>query len=271
VSEYRLEELARQAGTTVRNIRAYRDRGLLPPPRRQGRVALYSDAHLARLRLVADLLERGYTLSSIGELLAAWERGKDISEVLGLEAVLTEPWSAEEVVTVTLAELQSLNSMELTDAQLAIAEEMGVLERIPDDGLTVDGSADEKPAGGADRLAARFRVISSKQLLAGAELAAAGIPLDDVLALGLRMHAAIDAIGEAFVRLVSEHLFDPLGDIPPADEMAHLAETVQQLRPLAATVVDAELNRSMEKHIHQFLGARFDRLAPDIDSVGEAS
>jgi len=49
---------------------------------------------------------------------------------------------------------------------------------------------------------------------------------------------------------------------------------VQQLRPLAATVVEAELARSMERHIQRELGARFDRLAPGISgtsSVGEAS
>src|SRR5438309_572599 len=48
-SEYRIDELAREAGTTVRNVRAYQDRGLLPPPRRSGRVGLYTDARqLAR-------------------------------------------------------------------------------------------------------------------------------------------------------------------------------------------------------------------------------
>ncbi len=38
--EYRIEELARLAGTTTRNIRVYRDRGLLHPPLRVGRIAL---------------------------------------------------------------------------------------------------------------------------------------------------------------------------------------------------------------------------------------
>ena len=36
--EYRIEELARLAGTTTRNIRVYRDRGLLHPPLRVGRL-----------------------------------------------------------------------------------------------------------------------------------------------------------------------------------------------------------------------------------------
>ncbi|MBM2600552.1 MerR family DNA-binding transcriptional regulator, partial [Pseudomonas sp. BDPW] len=30
--------MARAAGSSVRNVRAYQDRGLLPPPERRGRV-----------------------------------------------------------------------------------------------------------------------------------------------------------------------------------------------------------------------------------------
>ena len=49
VSEYRIDDLARAAGTTVRNVRVYQDRDLLPPPRRQGRRAIYSDAQKRKL------------------------------------------------------------------------------------------------------------------------------------------------------------------------------------------------------------------------------
>src|SRR5690349_10951820 len=37
LAEYRLDDLARISGVTARNIRAYRERGLLDPPRRVGR------------------------------------------------------------------------------------------------------------------------------------------------------------------------------------------------------------------------------------------
>src|SRR5579862_7107656 len=96
--EYRIDELARLGETTVRNIRAYQDRGLLPPPRRAGRVGLYGPAHLARLRLIGQLLRRGYGLSNIAELLGAWEGGQDLADLLGLEAALTEPWGEQSPV-----------------------------------------------------------------------------------------------------------------------------------------------------------------------------
>ena len=95
MAEYRIDELARLADASVRNIRVYQDRGLLAPPRRQGRVGIYTDAHLARLRLIGQLLRRGYTFANIAELLATWERGGDMAEIFDFESVIGDPWSDE--------------------------------------------------------------------------------------------------------------------------------------------------------------------------------
>jgi nitronate monooxygenase len=96
---YRIDALAQLAGTTVRNIRAYQDRGLLPPPRRIGRVGLYSSAHRSRLELVGRLLARGYSLANIAELLAAWEQGRDLADLLGAEATPMAPRTRPAEVT----------------------------------------------------------------------------------------------------------------------------------------------------------------------------
>src|SRR3990170_6758365 len=106
--EYRIDELAREAGATVRNVRAYQDRGLLPPPRRVGRVGVYAEAHLVRLRLIGELLRRGYGLGNIAELLSAWERGRDLGDVLGLELAVAGPWSDEAPVHLTADELVAM-------------------------------------------------------------------------------------------------------------------------------------------------------------------
>ena len=63
--EYRLGELSERSGVSVRNIRAYRERGLLDPPRREGRSAYYDDRHLAQLTTINELLRKGYTPDSI--------------------------------------------------------------------------------------------------------------------------------------------------------------------------------------------------------------
>src|ERR1700722_3158895 len=86
--EYRIDDLARLAGMTVRNVRSYQDKGLVPPPRKHGRVGLYSDAHLARLRMIGQMLDRGYSLANISELVGAWQTGEGLAEVLGVKPAL---------------------------------------------------------------------------------------------------------------------------------------------------------------------------------------
>ncbi len=100
---YRIDDLARASGVTVRNIRAYQERGLLPPPERVGRTAVFSEAHLARLRIISSMLERGYTAANILEMLHAWESGRDLGQVLGLEGALVPP-SGDQPVTVSVGD-----------------------------------------------------------------------------------------------------------------------------------------------------------------------
>src|SRR5690348_735481 len=51
---YRVEELAAAAGVSVELVRSYQTKGLLDPPRRDGRVALYDDRHLERLHAIKE-------------------------------------------------------------------------------------------------------------------------------------------------------------------------------------------------------------------------
>ena len=67
--EFRVEELAAEAGITVELLRSYQSKGLLPAPRHEGRVALYGEHHLGRLREIFDLKHQGYSLRMISHLL----------------------------------------------------------------------------------------------------------------------------------------------------------------------------------------------------------
>ena len=62
---FTVDELAARAGVTVRTIRFYSTRGLLPPPvigpRRVGR---YGPGHLSRLALIEELQHQGMTLAA---------------------------------------------------------------------------------------------------------------------------------------------------------------------------------------------------------------
>jgi DNA-binding transcriptional MerR regulator len=90
-----IEDLARRAGVSTRNVRAYRTAGLLPPPRLDGRTGRYGDEHLRRLAVVARLQRRGWSLAAIREVLGAWEAGSSLDELLGLAAPARRDWTDE--------------------------------------------------------------------------------------------------------------------------------------------------------------------------------
>lgn len=176
--EYRMEELAKEAGITVRTLRFYRERGLIPPPRREGRIAWYDDHHLARLRTIAGLLERGHTLNGIADLAATFESGRDVAEVLGLG----EP-TEETPVRLTPEQLADYFEGEVTPENLATALDLGY--------LATDGD--------------EIVHISRRLLEVSAELVREGVPLSTVLSSGRRVREHADALAEIFVRVLHAH------------------------------------------------------------------
>ena len=234
MAEYRIDDLARAAGTTVRNVRVYQDRGLLPGPRREGRVGLYGDAHLARLRLIGQLLDRGYTFSHITELIQAWQGGHDLGRVLGVEEAITGPWSDEVPDYIGADELLGLFGGGLTPNDLSRAIELGL--------LTPDGD--------------RYLVPSPRLLHAGAELVAAGVPLSEVLDLSAELATDLDRVAGRLVGTVADHLDRRLQAQPDDKNMADFAALVLRLRPLARMAVEAHLATAMERHVRAVFGER---------------
>ncbi|MFD6800008.1 MerR family transcriptional regulator [Streptomyces cyaneofuscatus] len=242
-AEYRIEDLAHASGATVRTIRAYQDRGLLPTPERRGRANVYGEAHLARLLRIADLLERGYTLASIKELLEAWDAGRGLGGVLGLVAEVHGPWTDEEADRITREELDARFGGSQDDEAIAEAVELGVLERVP-------GKADE------------FLVPSPQELAVAVELHAAGVPLLAISGHLRELRGQVEHIASRFLEFTTEHVFARyLGHRPPTDsDAAEAASMVRRLRPLAQQTVDAELARAMRmfatRHLHHHLGSQ---------------
>lgn len=247
-SEFSVDELAQAAGTTVRKVRLYQDRGLLPPPERRGRVGVYSAAHLARLRLIGQLLARGYTFAHITELVGAWEHGHDLGQLLGLETALTGPWSDEVPTYLGADELSGLFGGDMPPELVDQAVAQGFVE--------AEGE--------------RFRVQSPRLLHAGAELVGAGVPLAAVLDLAAALRREVEAIATRFVDVAATHLVDPLlraGGMPPDEDLPAVAALVHRLRPLAQMAVDAELAAAMERVVHRVFGERLVRLL-DAQAVG---
>ncbi|MER6151745.1 MerR family transcriptional regulator [Streptomyces hirsutus] len=204
-----MEELARLAGITVRTLRFYRERKLIPPPRREGRIAWYDDHHLARLNTITALLERGHTLNGIAELAEAFDHGRDVGELLGM-GTPTE----ETPVRLTPEELADHFAGEVTPENLAAAMDLGY--------LGTDGE--------------EIVHISRRLLDVSSALVREGIPLSEVLRAGREVRTHTEAMADLFAELILRH----------APE-----EAVHRLRPLARSVVDAELSLAMDRRLHK--------------------
>lgn len=247
MAEYLIDDLAREAGTKVRNVRVYQDRGLLPPPRRQGRSGLYSEVHLGRLRLIGQLLERGYTFAHIAEFFDGWQRGKNLTEVLGLEQVLNAAWTDELADYISADQLlEMFGGGQISPESLAQAIEVELI--IP------DGD--------------RYRVPSPRLLHAGSELVKAGIPLAVVLELSAALAADADASAARLIGAVEEHIVrqHPALSGGTNEDLNELATLIENLKPLAQLAVDAHLARAMERRVQEAIKAHVMRSGLSAES-----
>lgn len=224
---FRIEDLSHLSGTTVRTIRAYTDRGLLPKPGRHGRANVYDDTHLTRLRQIADLLERGYTLASIKELLEAWDAGTGLGDVLGLVGAVDQPWSDEEPARIHRADLWAAFGGHLDPGTVQEALDLGVLEAVQGDPDT-------------------FLVPSPRELAVAAELHRVGVPLPAITGHLREVRGQIEHISERLLEFTTEYVFQPFLTHAPNEEGATEAiDLIRRLRPLAQQTLDAELARAM--------------------------
>lgn len=250
--EYRAAELAEAAGITPRTLRFYRERRLLPPPRRDGRIAWYDAHHLARLRTIGALLARGHTLGGIAELLAAFEKGRDsrsAAELLGLGDTLTPSFSEETPVRLTPEELAGWFPGDDSTQNLSASLDLGY--------LAVEG----------DHLVH----VSRRLLEASSALVHEGVPLSAVLDVGRDVRTHVEAIATVFAELIRTRLLET-GREPEA-----VAASVQQLRPYAKQVVDAELAMALDRRVRTAVDdwlrgqeGRSPRAAAEADPPGNA-
>jgi DNA-binding transcriptional MerR regulator len=237
-----IDELARRSGVTSRNIRAYQTRGLLPPPRVEGRVGYYDDVHVARLRYVASLQDRGFSLAAIQALLEAWEQGRGLVDVLGFEEALNAPWSDEKPERYSLGRLLELFPEAAEDGRL--------VERSIELGLLV-------PAGD------EFEAPSPELIRIGAALVAAGVPLSAALDEYERVAADAARIAERFVRLFEDHVWEPFvaAGLPP-ERLAGVTEALQRVRPLAGDTMAVALAKAMERAVAESAARQTARFLP---------
>ncbi|MFF9328926.1 MerR family transcriptional regulator [Streptomyces sp. NPDC014776] len=213
-----IDELAARAGISVRTVRFYGTKGLLPPPvlgpRRVGR---YGAGHLARLALIEELQRQGMTLAAIERYLR--QLPADLSaRDLALHRAVVASWAPETVESVSREELERRAGRALSDEEVRRLTSMGVVTA-EGDGLRVDAGLLrlgvellDVPLSQETVLAARTVLIEHSRAAARelSELLRAAVAdrgPQDVKSLSAHMHPlVVQALLTTFQRSLREEL-----------------------------------------------------------------
>jgi hypothetical protein len=217
--ELRVDELAERTGTSVDTIRYYQGRGLLPPPVRRGRIALYGPEHVERLERVRALQAQGLSLAAIGRLLSGELDPRDeplLAAVAGAGAGRSGP-------ALSLDELARHSGIPL-----------GLLQAAEHEGLL-------SPVGGG------YSMADADAARAGIRLLELGLPLPELLDLARRHHDHVRMVAEDAVKLFDDHVRRPLqaGGLPADDAARRLVEAFSAILPATLAVVSHHFERTL--------------------------
>ncbi|MEZ4290468.1 MAG: MerR family transcriptional regulator [Myxococcota bacterium] len=263
--EYRVAALAEAAGVGVDTVRFYQARGLIPPPARRGRFAIYSTEHLERIRRIRSLLDAGFSLAQIRRLLdtepeavAAPAAGVGRSRRRGASADRTEETTllaalaAQRVGEGTLGRAELAAASGIPEALVAAAVQAGLIAPIE-----IHGEE-------------RFPRSDLELLQAALELLGLGLPLDRLLELAAQHAAQVDHLADQAIELFDDHVRKPqrrgrgspcaalraVASARDPDRRAPLPRTGRRLRP--RTAADRGEARALEKALEATQAARLE-------------
>ncbi len=220
----RVEQLSARSDVAVDTIRFYQSKGLLDPPRREGRVAWYGDDHLVRLARIRSLQQRGFTLATIVRLVSGELDAADEALLGELASGREEPTLAPTPATAATIEghgspvsegsapgpegigSESGPTMTLDELAEATGVPLALLKAVEAEGLLIP-----RRRGGQDR----YTEADVAAAQAGLLLLEWGIPLSALLDLARRHHEATESVAREAVRMFSTHVRAPLRRAQP--------------------------------------------------------
>lgn len=247
-----IEELAVKVGMTVRNIRAYAGRGLLPAPRLVGRKGFYGEDHVTRLQLIRDLLGRGYTLAAVERALGDNPELAD-PHTLDFLGMLSDPVGEEEPEVITRAELTRLAGLVGKDDVVTMIEEVLVERDLIE---LLDGQ----------RVSLKEPVL----IRAGAQAISIGLAPETVLDLLADLRDDLAHVAERFVDVVRAELWKPFVDRGmPAEEWDTFSSSIEGIIPVAVQATMAMFRHELGLAIEAGVGAEIQALTGYLDESAE--
>ncbi len=234
-----IDELARQVGMTVRNVRAHQSRGLLPPPEIRGRTGYYGPEHFDRLELIKDLQAEGYSLEVIKRILDQ-SPGTTAAEVLNFTRAVTEPFGDEQPELVERGEMAERWGDQLTPKLAERIQKLGFVRDVGD---------------------GRFEVLSPRLQAVSEELADLGIPLETAVDVTANVKRHAQSVANAYVKLFLEHVWRPFQEAgEPENDWPKVRESLDRARPLAVESLVAIFQLVMTQTVEKALERELSRI-----------
>ncbi|WKN48124.1 MerR family transcriptional regulator [Nocardioides sp. Arc9.136] len=237
-----VEELARRTGVSVRSLRSYQSRRLLPPPHLRGRTGFYGPEHVERVRLVQQLRAAGLKLDGIARML---DRDTTADgQLLAFTEHARGMFSAPEPEVTTLADLVDRFRLQADDAGevLATALRLGLVREAPD-------AADGEP---------QVEVVAPALLIAGEEaMRLLGLDAPGALDLLERLRRHADGVAKLYVELFVDRVWQPFVDAgKPAVAWPDVEQALDDLRQLATRALQSTFDLAMVTRVDRVLGER---------------
>ena len=231
VDEVTIDQLAQATGVTVRNVRAYQARGLLPPPTVRARTGFYGPEHRARLELIKDLQAEGVKLDTVKKLFAT--TGGSTEQVLRFIRTVRQLFGSHDRTIVAVDELAERFATS-DQALLKRAQKLGLLRQVSD---------------------GQYEEVLPELTAIGQSLVGLGIPLErslDVVAQ-LRRHA--EGIAKVYVELFLDEVWKPF-DVSgrPDDQWPRLHDTITELREVSGQALQAVVGLAVSKRLDVTFG-----------------
>jgi DNA-binding transcriptional MerR regulator len=230
---YTIDELAAMSGVPSRTIRFYQSKGTLPAPERRGRVAYYGVEHVDRLRVIAELQDRGLRLDAIRDALAEVDRGGkalSLQAWLGMGDELQAPWSDDRPIV--LDETELIERVGNRPGLVGELRRLGFIER----------QGNTRPA--------TYVVPSAVLLDIGIELGRAGI--DPLIAFEASqiMRRRLALLTDELVHFWADHTGEGFGG---SGEPAEIAKAVDALRPQGLRAVQVIFAHEIERSLRELV------------------
>ena len=243
--EMTIDQLAQRVSMSSRNIREWQRQGLLPPPTRRGRVGIYSDEHIARIKRVQSLHAEGFPLDLIRRMIDT-DTGSE-TDIRHLAAEVLAPFSTSGSTTISRNELEDRLGASAA-AQLAKL------------GLIADADADPVSVRDAETL----ELIEA--------LTSVGISLERLVATLVEVGAHQRTIAEVILRAYAEEVWEPFVSSKfHTPDWGSLADNAERARPMTIALL-THLQRTalddagVSLMLHEVTQA--ERVLDDIDLSG---